>query len=105
MAAMPVLAAPVVPPDNTDYSKSIMSALAKAIMSLFTELWCKAFPDECPTKQMETHEDAVAFLRDAVYTAKIKLGRADAVKGQIHEQDWTVLLQAIAEEMKKKKQR
>jgi hypothetical protein len=102
MSDMPILAAPLIPPDHTDYSKALMSALAKAIVSLLIDLWCKAFPTHCPTKEMETQEDAAAFLRDAVHTAKSKLGRVDAVKGQIDDRDWMLLLQAVAGELKKK---
>jgi hypothetical protein len=71
-------------------------------VSLVVDLWCKAFPTHCPTKKVKTQEDAAAFLRDAVHTAKSKLGRVDAVKGQIDDRDWMLLLQAVAGELKKK---
>jgi hypothetical protein len=57
--------------------------------------------------KMETHEDAAAFLRQAIPKAKLRfarLGRADALTGQ-NEQDGVLLLQAIAEELKNKKLR
>ena len=99
---MPVFAAPLVPPDNTDYSKAVMAALAKAIMKLIQDLWRKAFPEDGPAMEMETHEDAAAFLRHAIPRAKLQLGRPDALTGQINEQDGVLLLQAIAKELKKK---
>jgi|GEM_PF-362931 len=102
MSDMPVLAAPLVPPDHTDYSKAVLTALAKAIMGLIKDLWCKAFPTDCPAMEMETHEDAAAFLRHAIPRAKLQLGRPDALTGQINEQDGVLLLQAIAKELKKK---
>lgn len=108
MADMPNLAAPVVPVDNTDYSKAIMSALGKAIMALFKELWCKAFPGDCPSTEITTQEDAAAFLRDKVYKAKSKLSPNDAALGQaaeINEHDWMLPLRAIAEELKEKNPR
>jgi len=107
MSAMPNFAAPVLPVDNTDYSKSIMSALAKAIMSLIVDLWCRAFPDDCPTAPMKTQEDAATFLRNAADKAKFRLGLADAVqvaKAETHGRDWILIMQAIARETKKKKQ-
>jgi phospholipase C len=104
MSAMPVLAAPVVPPDHTDYSKAVMAALAKAIMGLIRDQWCKAFPDDCPAMELETHEDAATFLKHAIPKAKARLGRPDAL-GPINDQDGVLLLQAIAEELKKKKLR
>jgi phospholipase C len=103
MSCMPVLAAPLVPPDHTDYSKAVLTALAKAIMGLIKDLWCKAFPEDCPAMKMETHEDAAVFLRHAIPRAKLRLGRPDALTGQINEQDGVLLLQAIAKELKKKK--
>jgi phospholipase C len=105
MSAMPVIAAPLVPPDNTDYSKAVMTALAKTIMSLVKELWCKAFPADCPhpTMALKTHEDAAVFLRHAVPIAKLKLGRPDALTGPINDEDGVLLLRAIAEELKKRK--
>jgi phospholipase C len=105
MSCMPVLAAPLVPPDHTDYSKAVLTALAKAIMGLIKDLWCKAFPEDCPAMKMETHEDAAAFLRHAIPRAKLRLGRPDALTGQINDEDGVLLLQAIAEELKKKKLR
>lgn len=105
MSEMPKFAAPLIPVDNTDYSKSVMSALGRAIMSLFKELWCKAFPDDCPTREIKTQAEAAEFLRDKIYKAKIMLGPAAAVPGQedeISDQDWKLLLQAVAEEMKKR---
>ena len=105
MSKMPKFAAPVIPVDNTDYSKAVMSALAKAIMSLFTGLWCKAFPDLCPTTEIRTQEEAVTFLRGAISTAQDKLGLAAAVQeDEINDRGWMLVLQAVAEEMKKKKQ-
>jgi hypothetical protein len=104
MSDMPVLLAPLVPPDNTDYSKAVMTALAKAIMRLIQDLWCKAFPADCLAMEMETHEDAVTFLHFAIPKAKLRLGRPDAL-GPIDEQDGVLLLQAIAEELKKKQLR
>lgn len=104
MSDMPVLLAPLVPPDNTDYSKAVMTALAKAIMRLIQDLWCKAFPADCLAMEMETHEDAVTFLHFAIPKAKLRLGRPDAL-GPIDEQDGVLLLQAIAEELKRKKLR
>jgi len=71
MSEMPVLAAPLVPPDNTDYSKAVMAALAKAIMKLIQDLWHKAFSEYGSARKMETHEDAAAFLRDAIPKAKL----------------------------------
>ena len=104
MSDMPVLLALLVPPDNTDYSKAVMSALAKAIMKLIQDLWCKAFPADCPAMEMETHEDAATFLSFAIPKAKLRLGRPDAL-GPIEEQDGVLLLQAIAEQLKNKKPR
>jgi len=101
---MPIFAAPVIPPDDTDYSKAVMSALANAIISIIKELWCKAFPEECPTMEIKTQDQAAAFLRDAVYKSKVKLRQVDAVKGELNERDWVPLLQAIAEGLKKKEQ-
>jgi len=105
MSEMPNFAAHVIPVDNTDYSKSIMSALAKAIMSLIVELWCKAFPDDCPTKPIKTHEEAAEFLRKAALRAKSKLGPADAVQAldaEISSHDWILISQAVAREIKRK---
>lgn len=105
MSEMPNFAAHLIPVDKTDYSQAVMSALGRAIMSLFKELWCKAFPNDCPTKEINTQEEAAAFLRDAVYKAKSRLGPADAVQGQedeINDHDWMLILQAVAEEMKKR---
>jgi phospholipase C len=101
MSCMPVFAAPVVPPDNTDYSKAVMTALAKAIMKLIQDLWNKAFPEAPSTTVMETHEHAAAFLRHAVPRAKLRLARLggpDARTSQ--DQDGVLLLRAIAEELK-----
>jgi phospholipase C len=109
MSDMPVFARPPVPADPTDYSKAVMSALAKAIVSLLEDLWRKAFGRWCPTadlwrwlfpRQIRTQGEAAAFLREAIHTAKIKLGRADAA--QMNEDDGVLLLQAMAEELKKK---
>jgi hypothetical protein len=107
MSEMPVMLAPLVPPDHTDYSKAVMSALAKAIMKLLQDLWCKAFPEDCPATvpKMETHEDAAAFLYDKIPKAKLRLGRPDALTSQINEQDGVLLLRAIAEELKRKQLR
>ena len=44
-------------------------------------------------------------MRDKIYKAKIMLMPAAAVRGQedeISDQDWKLLLQAVAEEMKKR---
>jgi phospholipase C len=103
MSDMPKLTKPVVPADNTDYSKAVLTALAKAIMGLIKELWCKAFPQDCPTMEMRTHGDAAAFLSYAIRKAKAHLGRADAA--QINEQDGMLLLRAIAVELQKQKLR
>ena len=103
---MPVFAEPCVPPDNTDYSKAVMTALAKTIMKLIEDLWNKAFPEAPSTTAMETHEHAAAFLRHAVPRAKLRLaelGQLDAVTGQTNEQDGVLLLRAIAEELKNRK--
>jgi hypothetical protein len=102
---MPVFAKPQVSPDNPDYSKAVMAALAKAIMKLIQELWNKAFPEYITTAEMETHEDAAAFLRHAMPHAKLRLGRPDALTGQINDEDGVLLLRAIAEELRKKKLR
>ena len=105
---MPVFAAPLVPPDNTDYSKAVMAALAKAIMKLIQDLWNKAFPEAPSATVMETHEHAAAFLRHAVPKAKLRLaalGRPDALTAQSSEQDGVLLLQAIAEELKNRRLR
>jgi phospholipase C len=104
-ADMPKFNKPVVPADHTDYSKAVLTALAKTIMGLIKELWCKAFPDDCPPAEIRTHEDAATFLRHAVPKAKAHLGRADAVTGPIHEQDGMLLLRAIAVELQKQKLR
>lgn len=106
MSAMPNFAAPLIPVDNTDYSKAIMSALAKAIIGIFTKLWCKAFPEDCPTKELKTQGDAAAFLSDKVNKAKIKLGPAVALRGQgeTNDHDWMLVLQAVAQELKNKPQ-
>jgi phospholipase C len=105
ISAMPNLPAPVIPVDNTDYSKAIMSALAKAIMAVFKELWCKAFPEDCPPQKIETNEEAAAFFRDKVNKSKLKLGPTVALRAQAaatNDHDWMLPLQAIAEELKKK---
>jgi phospholipase C len=110
---MPVFAAPYVPPDNTDYSRAVMAALAKAIMKLLRDLWCKAFPEHSKTMgldtmEMETHEDAAAFLRHAVPRAKVELakrGRPDALTRPNNQQDAVLVLQAIAAELNDKKLR
>jgi len=111
MSCMPVFA-PKVPPDNTDYSKAVMAALAKAIMKLIEDLWHKAFPEDRAAAgmetRMETHEDAAAFLRRAIPKAKLRLaslGRPDALTAQSSEQDAVLLLQAIAEELKNRQLR
>jgi phospholipase C len=90
MSEMPVFAAPLVPPDHTDYSKAVMAAVARAIMSLIAELWrrefpivaaimsliaklwCWAFPKYCPTKEMKIQRDAASFLRRAIRMAKMR---------------------------------
>jgi hypothetical protein len=103
---MPVLAAPIVPPDHTDYSKAVLTALAKAIMKLIQDQWNKAFPEAPSATAMETHEHAAAFLRHAIAMAKLRrasLGRPDALTGP--EQDGVLLLQTIAEELKNRQRR
>src|SRR5262249_19101483 len=95
---MPTFPQPVIPPDNTDYSKAVQSALLNAIIAVIKDLWCQAFPTLCPSREIETQGDAAAFLRDAVRTAKVKRGLPDA--DQINEGDWVHLFQAIAEELK-----
>jgi hypothetical protein len=105
MSDMPVFDKPCVPPDNTDYAKAVMTALAKAIMKLIQDQWNKAFPEAPSATQMETHEHAAAFLRHAIPRAKLRraeLGRP-ALTGP--EQDGMLLLQAIAEELQNKKLR
>jgi phospholipase C len=102
---MPAFAKPQVPPDNTDYSKAVMAALAKAIMKLIQYLWNKAFPEHLTTAELETHEDAAAFLRHAIPRAKAMLGRPDALTGQINDEDGVLLLRAIAEKLQNKKLR
>jgi phospholipase C len=107
MSQMPIFPAPLLPVDKTDYSKAIMSALGKAIMAVFKILWCKAFPHDCPPEEIKTQGQAAAFLSHSLNQAKIKLGIAAAVEGQkdeITDHDWMLLLQAIAEELKKKQQ-
>ena len=103
MSDMPVFAAPVIPPDPTDYSQALLSALAKALMALIKEAWCKAFPAECPPQEIRTQQDAAEFLRETTNSAKIKLGRLDAVRGQINDHDWALLLRAIAGKLKNNK--
>jgi phospholipase C len=106
MSDMPAFAEPWVPPDNTDYSKAVLTALAKAIMKLIQDLWNKAFPEAPSATVMETHEHAAAFLRHAIPRAKLRrasLGRPDALTGR--EQDGVLLLQTIAEELKNRKPR
>jgi phospholipase C len=105
MSDMPVFAVPLVPPDNTDYSKAVMAALAKAIMKLIQDLWSKVSREPLPTMAMETHEDAAAFLRHAIPRAKAMRGLPDALTGQINDEDGVLLLQVIAEELKNKKLR
>jgi phospholipase C len=109
MSDMPVFAAPLVPPDNTDYSKAVMAALAKAIMKLIQHLWDEAFPGDRAAAgmetRMETHEDAAAFLRHAIPRAKALRGRPDAFTGPITDEDGVLLLQTIAEQLKEKKLR
>ena len=98
---MPVFAAPVIPPDDTDYSKALMSALAAAIMSVIKKWWEKAFPEERMLGEIRTHEDAAAFLSHAIPRAKAELGRPDALTG-INERDGVLLFQAIAEKLRKR---
>jgi phospholipase C len=129
MSEMPILTAPLVPPDHTDYSNAVMAAVARAIMSLIAELWrrdcliaeaiksliaklwCWAFAEYRPTREMKRQGDAAAFLRHAIRTSKMRhpiqtakrrLGRAGAVTGQINEHDWVPLFQDLAEKQKKK---
>jgi phospholipase C len=107
ISQMPIFAAPIIPVDKTDYSEAVLSALAKAIISLFTDLWCKAFPEHCPTKELNTQGEVATFLGAAVAKAKSMLRPADALAGQereIKDHDWMLLLQAVAEEMKRKRQ-
>jgi phospholipase C len=104
MSAMPVFAAPLVPRDNTDYSKAVMTALAKTIMKLIQDLWCKAFPKDCQNLTMETHEDAAAFFHHAIPKAKAHLGQTNAL-GATNEQDGVLVLHAIAEQLKKQQLR
>jgi hypothetical protein len=105
MSDMPVLPAPLVPPDHTDYSKALLSALAKAIIKLIQHLWGKVEPEHySATMEIKTQGDAAAFLRHAIPRAKLRLGRADALTGQINDEDGVLLLQAIAEELKKRQQ-
>src|SRR4051812_5911048 len=100
MADMPVLLAPLIPPDHTDYSKAVLSALAKAIMDLVKQLWCKAFPDDCPVGEIITHEDAAAFLHHSIRSAKLRRGQLEeAAAGEIHEKDSVLLFRAIAERL------
>jgi phospholipase C len=101
---MPKFTAPVIPADDTDYSKALMSALAEAIMSLVKKWWDNAFPDErlLGLEAIRTHQEAAAFFSHAIPRAKAKLRRLDAVGGPIHERDGVLIFQAIAEEMRKK---
>jgi phospholipase C len=101
ISEMPTFPQPVIQPDDTDYSKAVMSHLAQAIMSLFTELSAEAL--DRPSKEIKTQADAAAYLDDAVQTAKVKLGQGPALKGQLNERDWAPLYRAIAEELNKKK--
>jgi phospholipase C len=96
---MPVLPRRSVPLDVTDYSRAKMPTLAKTKMSLLKQLWCKAFPEDCPPGELTTHEDAAAFFRHAIPKAKARLGRADALTGRINELDGVLVYQAIAREL------
>lgn len=104
-AEMPSFPEPVIPTDDTDYSKAVMSALAKAIVSAIKDLWCKAFPEDpvCKIMEMETQSDAAAFMRHAVPMAKNMLRPGAPLQGQIEEHDWAAVFQAIAKELKKRK--
>jgi phospholipase C len=98
---MPVFAAPLIPPDDTDYSKAFMSAMGKVIMFLLVDLWCEAFPGDCPTTEIKTNADAAAFVHNAV----LKLRQVGAVEGQTNERHGMLFFQAIARELKKKQWR
>src|SRR5262249_44572844 len=129
MSEMPVFAAPLVPPDHTDYSKAVMAAVAREIMSLLADLWrrecpiveaitsliarlwCWAFPKYCPTNEMKIQGEAAAFLRRAIRSAKMRhpimtikrrLERPAAVEGPVNAQDWAPLLRTIAEKAKRR---
>ena len=104
MPDMPSLAAPSIPP-NTDYSKTALPAFAKANISLIRDLWHKARNEPRPATQLQTHEDAAAFLHDAIPKAKLMLGRPDALTGQINDEDGVLLLRAIAVELQKQRLR
>jgi phospholipase C len=105
MSDMPVFAKPHVPPDNTDYSKAVMAALAKAIMKLIQYLWNEVPSAPRSATKMETHEDAATFLRQAIRGAKALRGRPDAFTAPITDEDGVLLLKVIAEELQKKKLR
>jgi len=98
---MPVFAAPLIPPDDTDYSKAFMSAMGKVVMFLLVDLWCEAFPGDCPSTEIKTNADAAAFVNKAI----LKLTEVGAVGGQINEGDLVPFFQAIATELKKKQWR
>jgi phospholipase C len=102
---MPAFTRPQVPADNTDYSKAVMAALAKAIMKLIQHLWDEVSSEPRLLTKMETHDDAAAFLRHAIPRAKAMRGRPDAFTGPIIDEDGALLLKFIAEEMQKKKLR
>ncbi len=106
MSDMPVLAKPRVPQDNTDYSKALMTALAKTIIKLIQDLWGKIDSAHySATMEIKTQGDAAAFLRHAIPRAKARLGRPDALTGPINDEDGVLLLKAIAEELKKRQLR
>jgi hypothetical protein len=102
---MPSLAKPSIPPDNTGTLKTALPAFAKANISLIRDLWHKARHEPRPATQLQTHEDAAAFLNDAIPKAKLMLGRPDALTGPINDMDGLLLLRAIAVELQKQKLR
>jgi phospholipase C len=101
IADMPKPAAPLIPPDDTDYSKAVLSALAKAIENLFVAQWCKTFPALRPTSEMKTQADVAAFLRNVIKT--VKENSVTAAKTQIDHHDGAPLFRAIADGFKRLK--
>jgi len=105
ISQMPVIPRPVIPPDGTEYSDNApMSPLAKRVMSLFAELWRKAFPEQ-PPPPIKTQADAAVFLRRAVATAKSKRGQLVALDARINESDWVPLFQVLVDELKDRHRR
>ena len=101
---MPDICPPTIPPDDTDYSKAVLTKIADAILAEIKDLWCKLFPHLCPsTDRVKTVGEAADFIQHMIRGAKSDAALSVAFEGvddEIDENDLERGLVAIAEKLK-----